>query len=123
MVTKKNKKNKNQEIYHTYVNPNIINTSKHVKVISDDGFQTIEAIHINNGLLDKYWLLAYRCADGSIKRGFIDVKNPTKADIVTSTNGVEIPTKVKTKKDVFDLITKLENFNLIKFNNFKYVKL
>lgn len=130
------RKQKNKSVKHgiktpeivikKYVNPNIIDTNSRVKIISEDEFQTFEAIKVkkNDGLItDKYWLISYRVADGSIYRGFVDSKSYNSKDIIQSTNGISIPTKVKTKKEVLDILFKLEGFDVRQWQNFKYVEL
>lgn len=109
-----------------YKNPNIIDTTSRVKIISEDGFQTFEAIKVTKSdgwITNKFWLIAYHTADGSIDRGFVDSESYLSKFKIKSTNGIDIPAKVKTKKEVLDILFKLEGFDVRQWQNFKYVEL
>lgn len=109
-----------------YKNPNIIDTTSRVKIDSNDGFQRFEAIKVaksDGWVTDKYWLISYYTADGSIDRGFVDSESENPKFKIKSTNGIDIPAKVKTKKEVLNILFKLEGFDVRHWQNFKYVEL
>lgn len=130
MGKNKNKtKNKKSDkiVFKKFFDPEVINTNSHVKIVSKDGFQTFEAIKVT--IEDVYetkkqWVISYRVADGSINRGFISGSElrTNKYDVL-STNGINIPPVVLTKKEVLDILFKLENFDLRTWKNIKYVEL
>lgn len=114
-----------------YNDSNVIDTSKEVKIVSKDGnyvFHAIKTKRLDVMDIKQYWLLSYRAVDGSFGRGFLDIQNIRETDNIvledSTKNNVIIPPRVTSKKQVLDILFKLETiFDLTHWKNIKFIDL
>ena len=133
----KNKSSRKKAMYLESLKPvkyndsNVIDTSKEVKIVSKDGnyvFHAIKTKRLDVMDIKQYWLLSYRAVDGSFGRGFLDIQNIRETDNIvledSTKNNVIIPPRVTSKKQVLDILFKLETiFDLTHWKNIKFIDL